>query len=649
MSEKKKKGNWLRRLLFPGKELKEIADQQLTEKDVVEITSPGKQVAQKFFRNKLAVGALIVVFLMFCFVIFAPKFMKNYSDSYTEITMKNVPPTLSMMSVPTQMQKEGIRSIDGYGPFSIGVSNAGNVYIWGATQINTSGIDISEIPQEVKDANILYAACGIDHCIAIDDKGKIYGWGNNRLGQFGYTEEAENDPSIVVMPQELHDNGIEDVTQIKKLTCGWQCTAILMNDGTLYIWGNMHTYDNLEHFVDRAGLVDIDFTLNYIVGLDKKGKSIFSGKRGLYKDVRLDTVAGKTTPIDDFVKKHGKIVQIAAASNNVCIIADDGTLGFVGDLPPEAIGIPKLQEGERFIPETINAGQYHYTGITNLGNVYSWGGNHFGQAEEPANLKNVATIYTGGFQSYAVDKDGNLIKAWGHKGHIFGTDTYGADEFERIANGGLMTMTIGAVAVIIEIIIGIIIGCVAGYCGGWVDILLMRIAEVVGNIPLLPFALALSALLAQVNMSATMRIFILMCIIGVLSWTGIAYMLRAQILLARESEYVLAAKSMGVRETRIAIKHILPNVLSVILVQITLGFASCMLTESSMSYLGFGVNYPQPTWGNMLNAATNSTVIKNYWWQWVFTSIFLSITTISINIIGDALRDALDPKSSSKE
>ncbi len=655
MEKKKGIGNWFRRLLFPGKELKEVADQQLTEKDVIEITSPGKQVAQKFFRNKLAIGALVVVFLMFCFVIFAPKFMKNYSDSYTEITQKNVPPTLTMMSVPAKMQEEGIKSIDGYGSFTLGLSNAGNVYIWGATQINTSGIDIGDIPQEVLDANILYAAAGIDHCIAIDDQGKIYGWGNNRLGQYGYSPEAEDDPSIVVMPQELHDNGIPNVNDIKKLTCGWQCTAILMNDGTLYIWGNMHTYANLENFVEKQGLVDIDFTLNYIVGLDKKGQTIFSGLRKMYEDVREDTLVGPTTKIKDFVKAHGKkIVGIEATSNSVVLMMADNTLGYVGDLPLEAVGMPKLSEGEYFLPNTISAGTYHIVGITNKGNVYSWGGNHFGQATVPKKVASIKVdesykVFSGAFQNYLVDGNGKLVDKWGLNGYIFGTDTYGADEFQRIANGGLMTMTIGAVAVIIEIIIGIIIGCIAGYCGGWVDILLMRIAEVVGNIPLLPFALALSALLAQVNMSATMRIFILMCIIGVLGWTGIAYMLRAQILLARESEYVLAAKSMGVRETRIAIKHILPNVLSVILVQITLGFASCMLTESSMSYLGFGVQYPQPTWGNMLNAATNSTVIKNYWWQWVFTSLFLSITTICINIVGDALRDALDPKSSSKE
>ena len=122
--------------------------------------------------------------------------------------------------------------------------------------------------------------------------------------------------------------------------------------------------------------------------------------------------------------------------------------------------------------------------------------------------------------------------------------------------------------------------------------------------------------------------------------------MRGQVLVARENEYVVAAQSMGVTESKIAFKHILPNVISVIIVNLTLNFAGCMLTESSLSFLGFGVNYPRPTWGNMLNRANNATVIANFWWQWVFTSLFLSVTTICINIIGDALRDVMDPKSS---
>ena len=208
-----------------------------------------------------------------------------------------------------------------------------------------------------------------------------------------------------------------------------------------------------------------------------------------------------------------------------------------------------------------------------------------------------------------------------------------------------MTMTIGAVAVIISTVIGIVIGCISGYFGGKVDMILMRVTEIFTAIPFLPFAMILSSMLAQVNISENARIFMIMVILGVLTWPSLARLVRGQVLVARESEYVTAAKAMGVRENVIAFKHILPNVISVILVTLTLDFAGCLLTESSLSYLGFGVQYPRPTWGNMLNGANNATIIGNYWWQWVFTSLFLAVTTICINIVGDTLRDVLDPKS----
>ena len=148
--------------------------------------------------------------------------------------------------------------------------------------------------------------------------------------------------------------------------------------------------------------------------------------------------------------------------------------------------------------------------------------------------------------------------------------------------------------------------------------------------------------------SENAKIFLLMCILGVLSWTGLARLVRGQVLVARENEYVTAAKAMGVKESKIAFKHILPNVISIIIVTLTLDFATCMLTESSLSYLGFGVTPPRPTWGNMLNGANNMTVMNNYWWQWLFTALFLAVTTICINIIGDALRDVMDPKSNAE-
>ena len=256
----------------------------------------------------------------------------------------------------------------------------------------------------------------------------------------------------------------------------------------------------------------------------------------------------------------------------------------------------------------------------------------------------VTAAYTGALQTYVVGEGGKLLGSAGLKGYLMGTDGRGRDVFARIVHGGKMTMTVGAVAVVISSLIAIIVGCLSGYFGGWVDLFLMRLTEIFSSIPFLPFAMLLSQIIKNYNISEGMRIFIIMLILGALSWTGLARMIRGQVLAEREKEFVLAAKAMGVKESKIAFKHILPNVVSVILVSMTLDFASCLLTESSLSYLGFGVQQPQPTWGNMLSGANSSTVIQFYWWQWLFPALFLSLATVSINVIGDALRDAFDPK-----
>ncbi len=612
--------------------------------DVEEIVSPGRQIINNFLERKLAVGALVLLIAMFITMFVGPLFMPQYYDAYTEITQTSIPPTMSMMSVPKELQND-IKMIDGYGSFSVGLSNAGKVYVWGSTKIGTTGVDMKDIPQEIQDANIVMVAAGIDHAVAIDENGKVYAWGNNKLGQFGTQAEFEAagkevSPNIAYMPQELADNGV-DLSKVKKLACGYQITAILMDDGTVTLWGNKLTYNNVDKIMSSDNIYDLDFTLNYIVAVTDSRNSIFTGARGLY-DVVRGNIGDKGVAIRDYLDSR-KIVSIEAANSNMCLVLDDGSICFAGDFSSTDTKAPVLAEDEDFVE--VQAGSYHYTGLTNKGNVYSWGSNTLGQTNVP-NVSNVAKIYGGAFQSYAVDSNGDLMNKWGLKGYLFGTDTRGADIFQRIINGGKMTMTIGAVAVIISSVIGIVIGCIAGYFGGKIDVFLMRVAEVFNAIPFLPFAMILSAVMGSMTLTENTRIFIIMCILGVLSWPGLARLVRGQVLVVRESEYVTAAKSMGVKESNIAFKHILPNVMSVILVNLMLNFGTCMLTESSLSYLGFGVAYPRPTWGNMLNGANNETIINAYWWQWVFTAAFLAITTICINIVGDALRDVMDPKSS---
>ena len=621
------------------------AEERAKAADIEEIVSPMRQIVNNFLGRKLAVGALVLLIVMFITMFVGPLFMPKYSDSYTDVTQQNIAPNMKLAKVPGDL-KNNIKMIDGYGSFTVGLSNDGYVYIWGSTKIGTTGVDVSVMPADLPQGNIAMVSAGIDHVVAIDNDGKIWCWGNKKLGQYGTEAEViaaggEISTNIAYMSQELADNGV-DLNEVKKLTCGYQTSAILMNDGTLHLWGNKNVYKNFDLFLSAGSMYDMDFTLNYIVGVNGRRNTIFTGSRGLY-DVVRPNVGEQSVKIAAYLDGR-TIEEIVTTNNSLALVLSDGDICFAGDFSADAVKAPKLGADEHYVD--VVGGANHYTGLTNKGNVYTWGRNNLDQCEMPGKTSGVAKIFRGSNQSYAVGENNKLISSWGLKGYLFGTDTRGADIFQRIINGGKMTMTIGAIAVIISSIIGIVVGCIAGYFGGKVDILLMRVAEIFNAIPFLPFAMILSAIMGRMTLTENTRIFIIMVILGVLTWSGLARLVRGQVLVVRESEYVTAAKAMGVKENVIAFKHILPNVMSVILVNLMLNFGTCMLTESSLSYLGFGVAYPRPTWGNMLNGANNATIINAYWWQWVFTAAFLAVTTICINIVGDALRDVMDPKSS---
>ncbi|MFR2043237.1 MAG: ABC transporter permease subunit [Oscillospiraceae bacterium] len=496
----------------------------------------------------------------------------------------------------------------------------------------------------MKNAKIVHAAAGTDHAVAISEDGHVYAWGAYDNGQYGW--EGSMIASARKQPEELMGDNTIDASQVRQLVAGNQVTAILMEDGTIYAWGNdglnaTNLSSVIKHGKKESKLVKLAFTNDGLYGIDEDGNFV-PGKSSKFNTITIQDENGQNKVVDIFEYiGDRKIVDIAATGGAIALVTDDGELIVAG--MKEAT--PVIPEGDTI--KHVSGGTRHFTLVTEQGRVYAWGQNFRKQCEVPADLQEagaVDTVFSSGFQNYAF-KDGKFVEAWGLKGYVFGTDDMGRDVFNRLMNGGKMTMTIGAVAVIVSTIIGIIVGCISGYFGGWVDILLMRVTEIVGAIPFLPFALVLSAILQSSDLHENTRIFIIMLILGLLSWTGLAKLIRGQILAEREKEFVTAARSMGVKEGRIAFKHILPNVISVILVSVTLDFAGCMLTESSLSYLGFGVQLPRPTWGNMLDGSRNALVIQSYWWRWVFPALFLSIVVICINIIGDTLREVLDPKS----
>lgn len=636
---------WTKRLFFGGSNLlaREAKNDDIFS--IEKIESPGKQRLKAFFSKKLAVGALIIFLAMFVTMLVGPAFFP-LDLAYTEDSQKNVSPGLNMMSVPREM-RDDVKSISSNSKFTVGLSNKGKVYVWGDTKLLSC--DLSDIPEEVLNNKIVHVAAGTDHIIAIDENGKVYGWGQNSNGQYGAIPDNDNGTLAFMYtyaPKEVLE-GTLDVANIKQLVCGTQVTAIVMNDGSLYMWGN-HSLGatNLSQIKALKNVEKIIFTKEIAVAILKDGTySAGNSPQATYTYIMVD---GKRTRVklQDYLTEQGlKVVDVGTAGSSIAFITDDGRILLSGTYSSGEDAVPTLADGESFV--SVSGGLKHYTAVTNKGTVYSWGSNVWKQTNVPSKLSSVAQIFTGPFQNYAINENDELIDTWGLRGYPMGTDGFGRDIWTRIVNGGRMTMSIGAIAVIISSIIGIIVGCLSGYFGGWVDMLLMRLAEIISAIPFLPFALILSLVVTSLGLEEMTRIVLIMFVLGVLSWPGLARLVRGQVLAEREKEFVIAAKAMGVKEWKIAFKHILPNVISIIIVTMTLDFAGCMLTESSLSYLGFGVKAPRPTWGNMLDGANNSIIIQNYWWQWLFPSIFLMITTICINIIGDALRDVMDPKSNS--
>ncbi|KGX87341.1 oligopeptide ABC transporter permease [Pontibacillus litoralis] len=225
--------------------------------------------------------------------------------------------------------------------------------------------------------------------------------------------------------------------------------------------------------------------------------------------------------------------------------------------------------------------------------------------------------------------------------HWLGTDTSGRDVFTRLLYGGRVSLLVGVTCTTFILIIGTIIGSVAGYFGGWVDNVLMRFTDFMLNFPFLVFVIVLNAVLFGVISGVWLLIFV----ISMLGWGGVARLVRSKILSEKENEYILAAISVGGKPYKIIGKHLLPNVLTTVIVQATILFAGMIVAESALSYLGFGVPQEVPSWGNMLSASQQPEVLQNMPWIWMPPALVLILTILSINFIGEGIKDALNPKS----
>jgi len=228
--------------------------------------------------------------------------------------------------------------------------------------------------------------------------------------------------------------------------------------------------------------------------------------------------------------------------------------------------------------------------------------------------------------------------------HPLGLDNNGMDVMTRLMYGGQVSLLVGFVVIFIEVGIGIIIGGISGYFGGWMDTILMRIVDLANSIPFYPMVLIFGSVMDTLEVDPMARIFILMMVLGLLGWPSVARVVRGQILSLREQDFMVATEATGLSTNRRIFRHLVPNVMPLMIVQATAGLGGIIITEATLGFLGLGIKYPLASWGSIINVASEAFVMTNYWFMWIPAGSLILLTVLGFNFVGDGLRDAFDPK-----
>lgn len=577
------------------------------------ITTPTQVIIRNFLSNKMAIIGIVGFVFIFGFS-FIGAALNPVNFVYNEPVMKNLQPGVGYLSVPKELKNKNIVKITSGVSFSIALTDDGKLTGWGVDQNGSL-----DFPKEIASVKFKDVAAGDRHVVALAENGKIYAWGYNNFLQ------AE-------LPTEI--SGALMLSNIKQVFAGDQYSAVLTDKQELWVWGS----------VESSGLDIIPVDIQgRIVGADTASYNMVL----LLDDGTVRTIGVRGSDITNIPEKltdgSVNVVDVKMSFRTGIALDDQGQIHVWGSSDKGMLMVPNIEE--KIV--AIDGGKNSLIAIGESGTVYNWGANDLGETEVPTKYTgSIERVYTDFFQNYAITST-NEIVTWGNNGYLLGTDELGRDLCTRLMHGGKVTLVVGIIAVIISTFLGLLVGMIAGFVGGKVDNFLMRIAEIITSVPFMPLVITLSAFVAD-SLTGNQRMILIMVILGLLSWTGLARLVRAQILIEREKDFVLAARALGIKERSIVIRHIMPNVMNISIVNMTLMYASTMLTEAGLSFLGFGVQSPQPSWGNMLFGAQSSTVIEFYWWRWILPALAVLIAALSVNLIGDALRDALDPKANEK-
>ena len=394
---------------------------------------------------------------------------------------------------------------------------------------------------------------------------------------------------------------------------------------------------------DEFSYKDVDYRI------DQEGEdlyAIYSGKTLLavaYKDI-VNAADGMAEP--SFAVKHGALVAYANQDSSFTAdgvtytmdedanIIDNGTvIGYVSRfvVSPRENGVVITRDFKESLEEALEDDIDEFTYTDENGETATYSVTYDASAQVWSVQQETATYVYDKYASPSLE-------------HPLGTDSNGMDMLVRLMYGGRVSLMVGFIVVGIETIIGVILGGVAGYFGGWVDNLIMRLVDIFYCIPSMPILIILGAAMDAMRVDPQTRMIYLMLILGFLGWAGIARMVRGQILSLREQEFMTATEACGISIGHRIFKHLIPNVIPLLIVTCTMSLGSTIITEATLSFLGIGVKFPFASWGNIISDVNNSFVMTNYWFIWIPAGICLLIAVLGFNFVGDGLRDAFDPK-----
>ena len=572
----------------------------------VKVMSPGMMVFKRFVRNKLAIVGFCIIVFMFIFSFIGPFF--------------------SPYTIAQQFRTDE----ENWGDYSTGKFNTDPRYITAeGTEFNASArtamlLAISETYKktktEMKEGDVVkFTANDENYLLTVvdpDAERPIFFISQAKtIAKTGLMGEiVEIDPEY---DTDAFRKFLTSSTEMNKRLNG---QTLEFEGKTFMVSGKFNDY-SIQVTGDPNVLVTYDVSLSLDPAYDR-----FVSDFGFAMAVNEATLNDESS-----FEYDGKIYELEVADSEKLVMDNGEEVFMLTDIVFGAAQVGTVLSGDFYVQaqEAMRKSQNTFEfqndkGETTSARINLVNGNYYIQTMQTKTRLDIDAAPT--------------------KEHPLGTDHYAFDVLTRLMYGGRVSLLVGFVVVFFEMFIGVIIGGISGYFGGWVDTILMRVVDLVNAIPFYPVVIILGTVFDHMKVDQVSRLFFLMVVLGIMGWTGIARVVRGQILSLREQDFMVATEATGVRISRRIFRHLIPNVMPLLIVNATMGLGGIIITEATLGFLGLGVKYPMASWGSIINEATDMYVMTNCWWIWIPAGMFILLTVLGFNFIGDGLRDAFDPK-----